>query len=207
MCPSPRILTTRGKGNRAMRNARSRTRVRTIEGADSGDASLPVSASEARDTVVAPQERRARPPLAAPMGFTSTETNSGLALSALSQIGGAAGTAFGLFGSWSTVPHSIRSTRYFARSARISNQLVRATERSQPGSAEVKRVTAFRRAIVEGSTSTAACGVFQLFMELAGEDAVGKELVEKRSPVWPACTYLRAATTQAKGAWTAPGTI
>jgi hypothetical protein len=185
-----------------MRIGRTRTRAGPDLGPDSGTTMVSVSPCEARAAVAeAVETRRARPALTVPLDLavTRTDTSSGLALGALGLLGGGAGHALGLVVAWLSVPQDIRAIRHHNRVARISRQFCKASERSQPGSGHVQRISAFRRTIVEGSTYMAALGVCMLYRELAGDDATAEEFIQRRSPVWPAWSYHLAISTERRG--------
>lgn len=184
-----------------MRIGRTRIRSGPDLGPDNSDAPMvSVSADEARAAVAeAVEERRARPALKAPLGFSRNETTSGLALSLLAHTGGAAATAVGLAQAWSAVPHDIRATRYHLRDARINRRVAKASEWSQSGAGDVKRISAFRRAIIEGSVHPAALGVCMLFRELAGDQVLAEEIIQRQSPAWPAWCYRLAMSADMSG--------
>jgi hypothetical protein len=181
------------------------------------------TSDEARAAVTAALEaRRARPALKLQRGAAlfrplDTETSSGLiigviawsaaaavhfgldrgvvgwVLAAICAVVGVLGLTKGLAG----VPHDIRVTRHHSRRSRVAKRMKKANEQYEAG--DERRAMTFAQTIVEGSPIMAATGVLMLFMELAGDDALGEELIHERAPAWPSWLYFLGFREKTQG--------
>ncbi len=203
-----------------MRMGRLRAQRYSAPAPGDGEVGVVATAEEARTAVrEAVQARRARSGLTFPMGVAGTralrtESSSGFLLAVLAGTAGVAlhigldggvlgwvltaiaGTisAIGLLVAYLAIPHNLRVARYHHLTTRVARRFNKAAERSRPGCGDAERVATFSRTIVEGSLYIAALGVVMLYRELAGDDALGQEIRERRDPVWPAWSYHLAVT-------------